>query len=143
MFVNPFLQSQVEAMMSLTTEKFDQILEKGMTTRTIEVNGITIITFYITSFGIAVGGGSMLGEPVGGGGGGGTIPCALVIIKPDGEVIVKDLFNEGTLEATDTHRELALDMVERIQGRRSGTRTVEKTVVVTKNSPLPTSPTGT
>ena len=132
--MNPFLQSPAESMMVSTMKEFEKVMEEGMTARVTKEGDTTVIAYYITSFGIGVGGGSVFGEPVGGGGGGGTIPCALVIIDPHGAKVY-DLYNEGTLEATKVHANLALAAVDRINGKRTASPVVEKTVV-TEKSPI-------
>jgi uncharacterized spore protein YtfJ len=133
MFMNPFLQNPAESMMVSTMREFEKIIEEGMTARVTKDGDTTVIAYYITSFGIGVGGGSAFGEPVGGGGGGGggTIPCALVIIDPHGTKVY-DLYNEGTPEVTKAHANLALSAVNRINGRKPVSPAVEKTVVTEK-----------
>lgn len=130
--MNPFLQNPVESMMVSTMKEFEKIMEAGMTARVTKEGDTTVIAYYITTFGVGVGGGSVFGEAVGGGGGGGTIPCALVVIGPHGTKVY-DLYNEGTPEAAKAHADLALNAVNRINGKKTASPVVEKTAVPEKS----------
>lgn len=95
--MNPFacLADPAVELMKTTTEEFEKILSKGAVGEPITVGAYTIIPLMITTFGVGTGGGSYIGESVGGGGGGGVIPCAVLVIGPDG-VELKTLPHEAT-----------------------------------------------
>jgi uncharacterized spore protein YtfJ len=117
MLPNPFTTDPTQALMTTITREFDQILENGVLGAPVVVGNTTIVPVMITSFGIGAGGGSLMGEPVGGGGGGGVVPCALIIIGPDG-VQVHEISSQTTVPATESIGRLAHNLALRGQGGR-------------------------
>ncbi|QJE74213.1 hypothetical protein HHL28_14995 [Aerophototrophica crusticola] len=116
MFPNPFTSPSdpVETIMTTTLREFEAILGKGVTGTPITVGDVTLIPLFSTTFGVGVGGGSVLGEPVGGGGGGGVVPCGVIVVGPDG--VSLQTVNSGAVAATaQAHAQLAATMAE--QGR--------------------------
>lgn len=97
---NPFIPDPADTLMVTIASEFEKILEKGAVGTPITVGQYTIVPLLITTFGIGVGGGSILGEPAGGGGGGGVIPCGVLVIGPNG-VELKPLSPELTAHASD------------------------------------------
>jgi len=142
MIMNPFQTDPVESTMVATLREFEKILGKGVAGEKVVVGDTTIIPLYVTSFGIGMGGGSMFGEPVGGGGGGGMIPCALVIVGPDG-VRVEHLHDQMTTTASNAQTALAMAMADQGRGRKSATTTTEQKTeqqtqaVVTETASVP------
>ncbi|NYZ13243.1 hypothetical protein HL658_11825 [Azospirillum sp. RWY-5-1] len=108
--MNPFacLTDPAVELMKTTTGEFEKILSKGAVGAPITVGDYTLIPLLITTFGVGSGGGSYLGEPIGGGGGGGVIPCAVLVVGPDG-VELKTLPHEATDAA---HRSVAALVAE-------------------------------
>lgn len=108
--MNPFacLTDPAVELMKTTTGEFEKILSKGAVGAPITVGDYTLIPLLITTFGVGSGGGSYLGEPIGGGGGGGVIPCAVLVVGPDG-VELMTLPHESTDAA---HRSVAALVAE-------------------------------
>lgn len=108
--MNPFacLTDPAVELMKTTTGEFEKILSKGAVGAPITVGDYTLIPLLITTFGVGSGGGSYLGEPIGGGGGGGVIPCAVLVVGPNG-VELKTLPHEATDAA---HRSVAALVAE-------------------------------
>lgn len=99
--LNPFVPDPADTLMVMIATEFEKILEKGAVGKPVQVGDYTMVPLLITTFGIGVGGGSLLGEPAGGGGGGGVIPCAVLIFGPDG-VELKTLSNDMTTQVSDS-----------------------------------------
>lgn len=99
--LNPFVPDPADTLMVTIANEFEKILEKGAVGTPVQVGAYTMVPLLITTFGIGVGGGSLLGEPVGGGGGGGVIPCAVLIFGPDG-VELKTLSNDMTTQVSNS-----------------------------------------
>jgi uncharacterized spore protein YtfJ len=118
MLPNPFTTDPTQALMTTITREFEQILENGVLGTPVVVGNVTIVPVMITSFGIGAGGGSLTGEPVGGGGGGGVVPCALIIIGPDG-VQVHEISSQTTVPASESIGRLAHNLALRAQGGRT------------------------
>ncbi|MFD1623021.1 spore germination protein GerW family protein [Azospirillum griseum] len=108
--MNPFLLKSDPAidLMRATSTEFEKILSKGAMGQPLTVGDYTIVPLLITSFGIGTGGGSLLGESLGGGGGGGVIPCAVLIIGPNG-VEMKVLPQETTSPAHQSIAQMVSD----------------------------------
>lgn len=126
--MNPFsfVHDPAVDLMKTTTEEFEKILSKGAVGEPITVGAYTIIPLMITTFGVGTGGGSCIGESVGGGGGGGVIPCAVLIVGPDG-VELKTLPHEATDPA---HRSIETMVAE-------ATSRYKRTAPVTVVTPAP------
>ncbi|MBP2297193.1 GerW family sporulation protein [Azospirillum rugosum] len=118
--LNPFVPDPANTLMVTIANEFEQILEKGAVGTPVQVGDYTMVPLLITTFGIGVGGGSMLGEPVGGGGGGGVIPCAVLIFGPNG-VELKTLSNDMTTQASDS----VVRLVREATARQSKSRVKE------------------
>jgi uncharacterized spore protein YtfJ len=108
--MNPFLckTDPTVDLMKATSEEFEKILSKGAVGKPLTIGDYTIVPLLITSFGIGTGGGSFLGESLGGGGGGGVIPCAVLVIGPDG-VELKVLPHETTGPAHQSIAQMVSD----------------------------------
>ena len=95
--------------MTATLEEFEKILGKGVTGEPITVGDTTVIPIFVTTFGVGAGGGSAFGESVYGGGGGGVVPCAMVVIGPNG-VEIKHLHQDFVTSAANAHSQLASNL---------------------------------
>lgn len=118
--LNPFVPDPADTLMITIAREFEKILEKGAVGKPIKVGDHTMVPLLITTFGIGVGGGSLLGEPVGGGGGGGVIPCAVVVFGPNG-VDLLPLSPDLTKQTSDA----ILRMVRETATRFPKSRTTE------------------
>ena len=102
----PFMADPVRAFVTATLEEFEKILGKGVTGEPITVGDTTLVPIFVTTFGVGAGGGSAFGETVYGGGGGGVVPCAMVVIGPNG-VEIKHLQQEFVASTANAHAQLA------------------------------------
>jgi len=105
----PFMADPVRTFVTATLEEFEKILGKGVTGEPITVGDTTLIPIFVTTFGVGAGGGSAFGEAVYGGGGGGVVPCAIVVIGPNG-VEIKHLQQEFDASTANAHSQLATEL---------------------------------
>lgn len=133
--MNPFsfMTDPAIDLMKATTEEFDKILSSGAVGTPITVGDYTIIPLLITTFGVGAGGGSLVGESVGGGGGGGVIPCAVLVIGPDG-VDLKMVSPEVTQSAHQSVARIVADATSRYK-RTTTTQKVTVSTPVTVAAP--------
>lgn len=111
---NPFVTHKdttdpVQNMMVATMKEFTTLLDGGVLGDPVIVGTYTIIPVMITTFGVGVGGGSVMGEALGGGGGGGAIPVALIVVGPNG-VEVKLMSSDAVGRAADSVTRMAHDL---------------------------------
>lgn len=102
MLTNPFMPDPVQDLMVSTLQEFQKILGKGVAGTPIQVGDTTLVPIYVTTFGVGAGGGSVFGEACGGGGGGGVVPCAIIVVRPDG-VNIQHLQSDFVASATKAH----------------------------------------
>ena len=102
----PFMADPVRTFMTATLEEFEKILGKGVTGEPVTVGDTTLIPIFVTTFGVGAGGGSAFGEAVYGGGGGGVVPCAMVVIGPNG-VEIKHFQQDFVTSTANAHSQLA------------------------------------
>lgn len=122
--MNPFsfMTDPAIDLMKATTAEFEKILSGGAVGAPITVGDYTIVPLLITTFGVGTGGGSLVGDPIGGGGGGGVIPCAVLVIGPDG-VELKMVTPEVTQSAHQSVARIVGEAIGRYK-RTSVTQTV-------------------
>src|SRR5688572_12249103 len=94
----PFMADPVQTLLTATLQEFEKILGKGVMGEPMTVGDTTLVPVYVTTFGAGAGGGSVLGEALGGGGG--VVPCAILVIGPNG-VDIKHLQHEFVTSATN------------------------------------------
>jgi uncharacterized spore protein YtfJ len=105
----PFMIDPAQSFLIATMEEFEKILGKGVLGAPLTIGDTTVVPVYVTTFGVGVGGGSVFGEAVGGGGGGGVVPCAILVIGPNG-VDIKHLQHEFVTSATNAQSQMASDL---------------------------------
>jgi uncharacterized spore protein YtfJ len=105
----PFMADPVQTLLTATLQEFEKILGKGVMGEPMTVGDTTLVPVYVTTFGVGAGGGSVFGEALGGGGGGGVVPCAIVVISPNG-VEIKHLQHEFVTSATNAQSQMASDL---------------------------------
>ncbi|UEM05923.1 hypothetical protein JL101_010985 [Skermanella rosea] len=109
MLTNPFMPDPVQDLMVSTLQEFQKILGKGVAGTPIQVGDTTLVPIYVTTFGVGAGGGSVFGEACGGGGGGGVVPCAIIVVRPDG-VTVQHLDSQFVTSAAKAHSDVANEL---------------------------------
>ncbi|UEM23857.1 hypothetical protein JL100_014290 [Skermanella mucosa] len=126
MLTNPFMPDPVQDLMVSTLQEFQKILGKGVAGTPIQVGDTTLVPIYVTTFGVGAGGGSIFGEACGGGGGGGVVPCAVIVVRPDG-VEIQHLQSEFVSSATKAHSDVASELSNAYRRDKSSTAATQPT----------------
>jgi uncharacterized spore protein YtfJ len=118
----PFMADPVKTFVTSTLEEFEKILGKGVTGKPITIGDTTVIPIFVTTFGVGAGGGSAFGEAVYGGGGGGVVPCAMLVIGPNG-VDIKHFHQDFITSATNAQSQMASEVSNRHRNDKTGAKT--------------------
>ncbi|MDE1146235.1 MAG: spore germination protein GerW family protein [Azospirillaceae bacterium] len=121
-FLNPFTVDPTKAYTQDLMEEFRKAFDQGTLGDPITIDGTTIMTVNLVTFGVGTYGGTAWGEGVGGGGGGGSIPCAIIVVR-EGKVEIHKMPDELTKSAA----EKVTQMVTQMRGPHGKTETVVST----------------